>query len=786
MDSSRRGVESYWRSRMIDAATSDEDKVTPVYKLEEICELLRSSHVSIVKEVSAFILKRLDHKSPIVKQKALRLIKYVVGKSGVEFRREMQRHSVAVRQLLHYKGQLDPLKGDALNKAVRDTAQEAISAIFAEEDSKPAPAEDFNKRIQGFGNTNFVMPSEDKKSFLSEVVGLGSASIKQGLSSITSAHSFKNSDNGSYKSPNLRRSLTIETDNPERYERFEHQSETRASSGISKNLGGGPWGQDSRGNMKESTNGNSGSSYSGSKTREERLLETIVTSGGVRLQPTRDAIQAFLVEASKLDAIALSYALESKLQSPMWQARMKAACVLESILRKKDDAHFSTVAIYFSENKDSVMGCSESPQASLREKANKVLSLLDGEQNVGVNHLSEKPSIVKDKAATVVQMPDLIDTGDAIDSYRKDDYTEMQSGQSVADLMTPTTSSTDDLFGDGLIDVSSGQLKNDDNNPFAGVSFHMPEDAENVSDLFSGLTVDESQVPNDNLLPVNKNRSEILDIFGPNAEVLQDPISHKKGVNDIMADLSTSNGKIRDNEQQHSFSDGTHSNPSTQSSHPVANDAINGLIRPQMVGMNPNAVFPSDPLQYGLSPHIMFNPAFASQPMNYGMMGNYIAQQQLLATMSNFQQLGNLSGQGNVTLGHVTANSGEGGYASPLPDIFHPNVPMQAQSALMNSSKKEETKAFDFISGHLSAARDPEYSVSNLSLVSRHKTKSRLVLSSNTVEGYHWEREDFNAQINGQVSGVLLLDCTWSATDVFSIDSPCGLSHQMPLVGALD
>lgn len=59
---------------MIDGATSDEDKVTPVYKLEEISELLRSSHVSIVKEVSEFILKRLDHKSPIVKQKVRDLL----------------------------------------------------------------------------------------------------------------------------------------------------------------------------------------------------------------------------------------------------------------------------------------------------------------------------------------------------------------------------------------------------------------------------------------------------------------------------------------------------------------------------------------------------------------------------------------------------------------------------------------------------------------------------------------------------------------------------------------
>nr|POE99823.1 vhs domain-containing protein [Quercus suber] len=66
----RRAVESYWRSRMIDGATSNEDKVTSVYKLEEIYELLRSSHVSIVKEVSEFILKRLENKSPIVKQKS--------------------------------------------------------------------------------------------------------------------------------------------------------------------------------------------------------------------------------------------------------------------------------------------------------------------------------------------------------------------------------------------------------------------------------------------------------------------------------------------------------------------------------------------------------------------------------------------------------------------------------------------------------------------------------------------------------------------------------------------
>lgn len=257
---------------------------------------------------------------------ALRLIKYAVGKSGVEFRREMQRHSAAVRQLFHYRGQTDPLKGDALNKAVRDTAHEAISAIFSEE-NKPATTEDLNKRIEGFGNTNFEMPSEDKKSFLSEVVGIGSASIKQGLSSFTQGHSLRKNDNGSYKSPNLRKSLTIENDHSDRYEPVQLRVETQSSFGASKSATSGPWIQDNRGLNAETKNGGSISSFRESKTREERLLETVVTSGGVRLQPTRDCIQAFLVEAAKFDALALSHALESKLQSPVWQAWSLCYCI---------------------------------------------------------------------------------------------------------------------------------------------------------------------------------------------------------------------------------------------------------------------------------------------------------------------------------------------------------------------------------------------------------------------------------------------------------------------------
>ncbi|XP_009609486.1 protein MODIFIED TRANSPORT TO THE VACUOLE 1 isoform X2 [Nicotiana tomentosiformis] len=666
MDSSRRAVESYWRSRMIDGATSDEDKVTPVYKLEEISELLGSSHSSIVKEVSDFILKRLQHKSPIVKQKALRVIKYAVGKSGAEFRREMQRNSVAVRQLIHYKGQPDPLKGDSRNKAVRETAQEALSALFSSEESKPAPTETLGGRIQGFGNTNYEMPSDDKKSFLSEVVGIGSATIKQGLNTLSQSPSLTKNDTGNYRSPNLQRSLTTETDYTERYEGISSHSDV---SRFSRNAASGSWSQDLQASQTETTNADSGLS-SGEKTREEKLLEAIATSGGVRLQPTRDALQVFLLEASKLDALALTQALESKLQSPLWQVRVKAICVLEAILRKKDDEHFGIMASYFNENKDVVVKCFESPQASLREKANKVLSLLnDGQTADSVPHVDRSAMA----GAPVVQMPDLIDTGNSDDLFGADDLANMQSGEGIKIASTSGAPLVDDLFGDNLGGgVASGQQKND------ATEVH---------------------------LAVDRTGPELFDMFGPSVEVPQDPNNPRKEIHDLMNSLSL-NGNDSSKKQNDS-SRGTYPDmfqESTIDPHQASNDALNSIFSSQAGGANSNPMFPLGAMQYNLPPGFVLNPSFAPQALNYNAMGNMFAQQQFFATLSSYQQLATM--HPSTSASHAADSAG--GYGSALPDIFNPSISNHSPTSLMNTSKKEDTKAFDFISDHLAAARDPK------------------------------------------------------------------------------
>ncbi|KAH6827283.1 ENTH/VHS family protein [Perilla frutescens var. hirtella] len=699
MEQSRRAVEAYWRSILIDGATSNEDKVTPVYKLEEICDLLRSSHITIVKEVSQFILRRLEHKSPIVKQKALRVIKYAVGKSGSEFKREMQRNSVAVRQLIHYKGQPDPLKGDALNKAVRETAQEALSVLFSSDDNTAAPTESsLRSRIQGFGNTNYEMPSEDRKSFITEVVDIGSATIRQGLNSLKQSPSMrKNNDPGSYKSPNLERSLSGENDYSDRYEGIGSHAEKYSSSRFSKNAGTRSLDQDISSSLPETSSGDPDLTY-GQKTREEKLLETIVTSSGVRLQPTRDALHVFLVEASKLDALSLAHAIEMKLGSPMWQVRMKAICVLEAALRKKNDGNFSVIASFFGNNIDVLVQCSESPQASLREKATKVLSLLDEEQN------GSRTNYVK-RSTQPSMMPDLINTGDADDLLGMEDSEKAERKPKITNAAPSVAPLIDDLLGDHFDGGESNKKLNVDDDPFADVSFHISQDKDRVADLFSGMALDKSGATEAHVA-AHKTESEPFDLLNSSSEVFNEQGNSNEYATNLMDGLSV-NGNDPSGEMSARNDDmGSKILGSVSTADNRSPNVLNSEFPSQAAEMNANPISPLGAMAYNFPSDFMFNSAFASQPMNYSAMGSHFAQQQFLAKMSNFHQLGNL--QSNTG---INVPGPDGGNSSPFPDTFNPGIAIQPPTSLMNGSKREDTKAFDFITDHMASARDTKRTI---------------------------------------------------------------------------
>lgn len=316
------------------------------------------------------------------------------------------------------------------------------------------------------------------------------------------------------------------------------------------------------------------------------------------------------------------------------------------------------------------------------------LSLLGGEQ-AGSAASSEK--LVKAETTTF-QMPDLIDTGDS------DDYHGTDSTDNISDQIVPSATTAppliDDLFGDGFVNVPrTSDLQNDDD-PFADVSFHGDESREHADDLFSGMTIDDRQDANQKQIAAGKmDGTEVFDIFGSNSVVPQEQKNQGKDVNDLMVGLSIDeNGSTIEQKGTSlaALSEDFFSSSIDTSNHHVSNDAFSGNLPPQTAGMNANFIFPQGAMPYNIPPGFMLNPAFPSQQINYGAMGNVFAQH--LATMS---QLGNLNAQNSgVGIAHGTM----GGYSTPLPDIFQANYPTAAPTSTMNSSKKEDTKAFDFIS----------------------------------------------------------------------------------------
>jgi ribonuclease Z len=52
---------------MVDGVTAEDEKVAPIYKVDEICELLRASDTSIVKEIAGFP-QAPPQQEPIVKK----------------------------------------------------------------------------------------------------------------------------------------------------------------------------------------------------------------------------------------------------------------------------------------------------------------------------------------------------------------------------------------------------------------------------------------------------------------------------------------------------------------------------------------------------------------------------------------------------------------------------------------------------------------------------------------------------------------------------------------------
>lgn len=320
-----------------------------------------------------------------------------------------------------------------------------------------------------------------------------------------------------------------------------------------------------------------------------------------------------------------------------------------------------------------------------------VLSLLGGEQiGRGLNHVEKLTEIPQPS-----MIPDLINNGDSDDLLGMEDPEETEREPKITNATPSAAPLIDDLLGDNFGGGESTNQQKLDDDPFADVSFHISQEKDHVSDLFSGMAVDKSGAKETHVA-AHKTEPEPFDLLNSSSNVFEEHENPIKYATNLIDGLSINGNdpsvkKNGRNDEVGSINVGSVSNiyPDNESS----NDVLNSEFPSEAAGMNANPIFPLGAVTYNFPPGLMFSPAFASQAMNYGAMGSHFAQQQFLATMSNFHQLGNL--QSNTG---INAAGLKGGNPSPLPDIFNPCIATQPPTSMMNGSKREDTKAFDFIS----------------------------------------------------------------------------------------
>jgi hypothetical protein len=114
---------------VINEACEDSSKATPGYLYKEIAEMTFESTDTCMK-ILELLCEKMEVTSPIVKYKALNVVKNVLQKGSPAFFREMGRKHMVIRDCLNFRGPPDPLHGDAPYSQVRDLAQQVINMIY--------------------------------------------------------------------------------------------------------------------------------------------------------------------------------------------------------------------------------------------------------------------------------------------------------------------------------------------------------------------------------------------------------------------------------------------------------------------------------------------------------------------------------------------------------------------------------------------------------------------------------------------------------------------------------
>ncbi|KAL6764886.1 hypothetical protein V8C86DRAFT_1215418 [Haematococcus lacustris] len=401
------------RIRKIEECTSSKDDVPPVYLMDEISEMAKEGQ-DAAQSVAEHISRNLGNRSPVVKWKALKLVKHLCSKGCIQFQRSMQKHASSIRELVHYKGEPDPFRGDTLNQRVRDLAKETLDLLYNSQ-SVPTSAPALQGRIQGFGSSMAPPPSlssSNNGSSGSKVAGNGRMmafgssnppASSWGTSSSGNGHSSSSSSSsrgymgnqqtapssqgpfGSNGHPTSSRGLSSSSGSPTSLlaPGSMRADDTGFSTGLtaSYRASGGSFGPPS-GSAAAAGGGFPGSRLTPSTVlgTEEALVDDISTAGGVRPAPSEQDLRQFVEAASSMDGLRIAELMMKKLASPQWLVVLRTLCALEAVLAQGLTQACGEIAVMFQSDPGAVRAALASPHAPLRQQAAKCLKLLVGEE----------------------------------------------------------------------------------------------------------------------------------------------------------------------------------------------------------------------------------------------------------------------------------------------------------------------------------------------------------------------------------------------------------------------
>jgi len=391
---------------------------------------------------------RLSHRSPNVKQKGLRLIKHCCQKGSPEFKRAMSRHSYVLKDLTSYKCAPDPFKGDIPWKRVQEAAKECLEALHAAPDNiimnnnahqSYLPMSGYannggGRRMDGFGSgTGGSGPS----SSLGEMMAFGNTPLEASSKSIQRVSLLETFSTGVNSLGN-----SMHRPHHHRLPSTEHQwVNDQQSYGQHPAVLSQPIAALDNSSTTDSSNNNI---QQHSATPEGALVNKICTPSGLRAVPETVDLKAFVAAAATINVTEVSQILEEKCEKGPWQASLRALCAIAALI--EDGAAVGVggeAAVYFQAHPGTVRKMAGHPQATVRQRADRVLKLI-GADTLPSSDDGKNNNNNNNNDGTAVDLSDLLFGDDG-------------GGTAAVEVVVPptTTAGVDDLFSGLDISLST-------------------------------------------------------------------------------------------------------------------------------------------------------------------------------------------------------------------------------------------------------------------------------------------------------------------------------------------